>query len=336
MCRRDQRAHLGRFLGGVPHHDAGYGRFEKGEELVIDRSLHENAGTGAAVLPRVVEDAVRGTRRGQLDVSVGEDNIGALAPQLECHSFYLVGATGHDGPAYLGGAGEADLADCGMGHETLAHDAAFAGQHLQHPFGESRLEGQLTYAQGAERSELGRLEDHRVACRQRGRKAPAGDRHGEVPRNDDPHHAERLVEGQVDPARDGYLAPAVPLGRGGVVLEHVPHVAGLPAGIPDDVTGVGHLERRQLLAMRVDRGGEAAQQAGPVAGCHMPPCLEGAGGAGDRRIHLDLTQGGDAGDVLTCRRVADEGRAALFVLHTMIIADDCATTATGVLDPSPS
>ena len=86
-----------------------------------------------------------------------------------------------------------------------------------------------------------------------------------------PTTPERLVEGDVDAAGHRDLPAALALGRGGVVLEHVAHVARLPAGVADHVAGVGHLECGQLLAVGVHRGGEAPQQAGPVARGHRPP-----------------------------------------------------------------
>ncbi len=135
-----------------------------------------------------------------------------------------------------------------------------------------------------------------------------------------PTTPKRLVERQVDTAGNRYLEPAVPLGRGGVVLEHVAHVACLPAGVADDVTGVRHLQQSQLLAVRIHRGGKAAQQAGPVAWCHVPPRLERGGGAGDGRVHLGLAERGDPGDLLSRRRIADKGGGG-FVLHALIIAD---------------
>ena len=78
-----------------------------------------------------------------------------------------------------------------------------------------------------------------------------------------PTTPERLVEGHVDPAGHRDLAPAVPLGRGGVVLQHVPHVARLPAGIADHVTGVGHLEPGQLLAVGVHGRRRSAAAGAP-------------------------------------------------------------------------
>ncbi len=104
-----------------------------------------------------------------------------------------------------------------------------------------------------------------------GAKPPAGDRHREVPRHDDADDAERLLEGDVDAAGDRDLPAEQPLGRGGVVVEHVADVAGLPAGVADGVPGVAHLERGELLDGAVDRRGEPAQQPAPVGGRDLPP-----------------------------------------------------------------
>ena len=49
-------------------------------------------------------------------------------------------------------------------------------------------------------------------------------------------------------------------------------------------TAFGHLQRGQLLAVGIDRGGEAAQKTRPVARCHVAACLEARRGAGDGRI----------------------------------------------------
>ena len=156
-----------------------------------------------------------------------------------------------------------------MGDEALPDDTAPAGQNLQHPLGEPRLQGQRTDAQRTERSELGRLEDHRIAGGERRCEPPPGDGHGEIPRDDDPHHAQGLVKREIDTSGDRYLETAVPLGCGGVVLEHVAHIARLPTGIPDDVAGIRHLEHGQFLPVGVHRCGKTAQQACPVSRCNV-------------------------------------------------------------------
>ena len=203
----------------VAHHDAGHRRLEQLHEALVDGPLHQNARAGAAVLAGVVEDAVGRPGGRQLEVGVGEDDVGALAPQLERHPLDLLGAARHDRPPHLGRAGEADLAHGGVVDEALAHDAALARQNLQDALGKACLERQLADAQRAERRQLGRLEHDRVAGGQRRGEAPAGDGHGEVPGHDDAHHAERLVEGDVEAAGDGDLPAAVALGGAGVELD---------------------------------------------------------------------------------------------------------------------
>ena len=89
----DERAHLGRLQrSGSPTTTPADRRLEQVEEAVVDRALDQNARTGAAVLPGVVEHPGGRTGRGQLEIGVGEDDVGALAPQLERHPLDLLGA----------------------------------------------------------------------------------------------------------------------------------------------------------------------------------------------------------------------------------------------------
>ena len=126
----------------------------------------------------------------------------------------------------------------------------------------------------------------RLFGRQGRGEAPTGDRHGEVPRHDDPDDAERLAEGDVDAARDGDLAPEVPLRRPGVVGEDVAHVARLPARVADGVPGVLDLEQGELLLVLADEVGEAPQQQGTVGGAEGPPGGARGRGPGDRGVRL--------------------------------------------------
>src|SRR3712207_8143672 len=58
--------------------------------------------------------------------------------------------------------------------------------------------------------------------------------HGEVPGHDHPDDAQWLVERHVDTTRHGDLPAEQPLRGGGVVVEHVPDVAGLPTRVRED------------------------------------------------------------------------------------------------------
>ena len=177
-----------------------------------------------------------------------------------------------------------------MGHETLADDAALAGQDLQDALGQPGLEGEFSDAQRAERRDLGRLEHHGVAGGQSRGEAPTGNGHGEVPGDDHPDHAQWLEEGDIETARHRDLPSAVTLGSAGIELDHIAYVPGLPAGVPEDMAGVGHLEVGQFVAMGVDRGGEATEQPGPVTGGYGPPGLEGGGRPLDGGVGLGRGQ----------------------------------------------
>ena len=130
----------------------------------------------------------------------------------------------------------------------------------------ARLEGQLTEPDGAQRGEVGRLEDHGVAGRERRREAPAGDRHREVPRHDHTDDAEWLMEGDIQPAGDRDLLAEVPLDRARVVGQDVADVARLPAGVPDRVPDRGDLDRREVLQVALDRIGDRRSSLARSAG----------------------------------------------------------------------
>ena len=124
VAGRDQRAHVGVGLGRVADPHAADRRLQQLHEPVVGRALDEDARPGAAVLPGVVEHGRRRRGRGPLQVGVGEDDVGALAAQLEGEPLHVRGAAGHDPLAHLGGAGEDDLAHVGVVDQALADHRA--------------------------------------------------------------------------------------------------------------------------------------------------------------------------------------------------------------------
>ena len=107
-------------------------RLQQRQELVVRRALAPGSGSGRSSPGRRCRRRRTARRRPPLEVGVGEDDVGALAAELERHPLHLVGAAGHDPLADLGGAGEADLADQRVGDEPLADDRALAGDHREH------------------------------------------------------------------------------------------------------------------------------------------------------------------------------------------------------------
>ena len=298
LASGDQRTHLAGLVGGIEHPHALDGGLQVGEELVVGGALDQDARARAAVLAGVVEDGPGcGGGRGR-QVGVGEDDVAALAAELQGDPLDLLGTAGHHLLADRGGAGEADLAHERVRHEPLADDRAATRQHGEHVLGQAGLERELTEPDGGQRGQLGGLEHHRVAGGERRREAPAGDRHREVPGHDDADDAQRLVEGQVGAAGNRDLAPEQPLGGTGVVVQAVAHIACLPPRVAPRVAGVAHLELGELLDVRVDDGGEPAQQCRPLARGDGTPGGERLVGGGDRGV--GVLEGGhrDVGDRL--------------------------------------
>ena len=133
------------------------------------------------------------------------------------------------------------------------------------------------------------------------------------------------MEGHVQAARDRDLPAGQPLGRRRVVLQHVPDLARLPGSRADRVPRAARLQRGQLADVRVDLGGEGAQQPGPVAGRHGPPGLLGRRGPADGGVRL--LGGGlrDVGDRLLRRG-----------LSTVYCVMACSPLASGRPEAPPS
>ena len=243
--------------------------------------------------PALSKTAYGARRRGLLEVGVGEDDVGALAAELQRHPLHLVGAAGHDPLADLGRAGEARSCGRPGARRTAAPTTeplpgstvnTSSGSPASSASSPSRIAVSGVSSAGFSTTVL--------PAASAGAKRPAGDRHREVPRHDHADDAERLVEGDVEAAGHRDLPAEQPLRRRAVVGQHVADVARLPAGVADGVPGVAHLELGQLLEVRVDDVGEPAQQPPAVGRGDLPPGVEGAPGPRDRGVGVrDVRQG---------------------------------------------
>ena len=183
----------------------------------------------------------------------------------------MLGAALHDSLAHGSGAGEDDLAHEFVIDEALADHRSLAGQYLQDALGDAGLKRELAKTDCGEWGDLGGLEHDGAASRKCRCESPTGDRHREVPRHDDADDTDRLLEGHVDATGHGDLTTEEALGGAAVVLQDVGDVVDLPPGIADGVAGVDDLEQCELVLVRAHDVGEASQQVGPVAGCHLAP-----------------------------------------------------------------
>ena len=87
---------------------------QPGDEFVADLFLDEQPAAGGAALAAVEVDGVEGPGDGLVHVAVGEDDVGALAAQLEGAALERVGRGLLDDLGRVDVAGEGDLVDAGM------------------------------------------------------------------------------------------------------------------------------------------------------------------------------------------------------------------------------
>ncbi|CAB4928624.1 unannotated protein [freshwater metagenome] len=194
--------------------------------------------------------------------------------------------------------------------EALTDNRSLAGEHREHVLGDAGLEGKFAKPDGGERRDLCWLHDDGAAGRERRSETPAGDRHREIPGNDDAHDADRLLEGHVDATGDWDLPAEKPFGRPGVVSEHVRDVIRLPARIADRVAGVQDLKLGELFDVVAHDIGEAAQHVRAVAGSDLAPGRECRMRASDGLVNLLEGGRGHGRDDLFIRRVDDREHGA--------------------------
>ena len=214
---------------------------------------------------------------GLVDVGVGVDDVRALAAELERDLLEVAGRGLDDQLADLGRAGEGDLVDVVVRGQRRAR-VAVAGDDVEHAVGQAGLLEQLAEAQRRERRLLGRLEDDRAAAGQRGPELPGRHQQREVPRDDLPDDADRLLEREGQVARPGWAQRE----RDRVALDlrrparHVVEQVGGERDVGDArdrhrLAVVERLEQRQLVAVLEDQVAEAVHDLAALGRRHAPP-----------------------------------------------------------------
>ena len=189
---------------------------EPGHELVVDAALHEQPRAGQADLPGVAEDRLDRPGDGVVEVGVVEDQVGALAAQLEADR----GEVGRRGLADhargRGLAGEGDPVDAAVLGQRRARGVRSEAVHDVEDAGrQPGLGGQPGQQGRGLRGVLGGLEHHRVAPGQGGRDLPRLEHQREVPgrdRGDDSGRLEQRVGVVTAVHRERLARP--PAGRG--------------------------------------------------------------------------------------------------------------------------
>ena len=173
-------------------------------EGVGDAGGDDDPAAGDADLAGVEEDAAGDAVGGEREVGVGEDELRALAAELEGHRLHAgAGDVGHDRLAGAGRAGEADLGDAGMAGERGPGGRPVAEDDVDDAGRDAGAHRELGGAERGEGGHLGGLQHHGVAGGERRSELPAGHRQREVPGGDRGDDAVGLGHGHPERAGGG-------------------------------------------------------------------------------------------------------------------------------------
>ena len=143
------------------------------DELVVDAILDVDTRSSTAALAVVKEDAKVDPADGILNVRIVEDDVGALAAQLQGNLLQVrAGCRLHDLPANNGRAGEGDLVDVHVGGDGSASGLAEAAENVDHTWRETGFLDEFGGVESAEWSLLSRLQDDGVATGDGGANLP--------------------------------------------------------------------------------------------------------------------------------------------------------------------
>jgi ParB family chromosome partitioning protein len=258
----DQGADLGLGLERIPDLERLRALGEAADELVVERLLDQDARSRLAALAGGVVDRPHRARDRVVEVRVREDEVRALAAELEREALDRVGAKSHDLRARRRRAGERDLVHAGVLDEVGADRLPLARNDVDRAGWEADLGGQLGHAQGGQRRRRVRLENDRATGGQRRSELPGRHHQRVVPRHDltrDPHGLLQRVEEERAP--DRVRATGDGADRGGVEAEVLDSLSQLCLYRRERLADVAHLELSKLLAVRLDGIGESVQEA---------------------------------------------------------------------------
>ena len=183
-CSAELIAPMSVFLSsGSPRRSVAMRVLQRGDDLLGDRLLHEQARAGAADVALVEEDAVDDALDGLVERRVVEDDVGGLAAELEAQALGRAGDAALDQLADLGRARERDLVDAVVLDERLP-DRGAAGDDVDDAGRQVALGDDLGERERRQRRRLGGLEHDGVARRERRRDLPGRHQQREVPGDD--------------------------------------------------------------------------------------------------------------------------------------------------------
>src|SRR5918994_21090 len=172
---------------------------EPGEESVVYGLVDDQGPKRGAALARRAEARKQGAFDGEIEVCVGHDYEGVLAPELQAGRLHVPAAELAYPLPYLGRACKADLVDELFVESPLQPFEgcrALGLHHVEDALGEAAGHEEPCQRIADGGGVFGRLPDHGVAAGEGGDQVPRRDRDGEVAGRDDGRDADWNAEGE--------------------------------------------------------------------------------------------------------------------------------------------
>lgn len=296
------------------------------EELVVDIRLDEDTATSTAALAVVEVDTEVNPGDGVFDISVVEDDVGALATQFESDLLQVALSSGREDLATdEGRSGEGNLVDVHVGRDGGTSGTTEAGDNVDDTRGETGLLDELGGIESAERGELRGLHDDSVSSSDGRGDLPGEHEEGEVPGDDLAADTDGLVAGVVHHIGVGIDDLAVDLVCPATVVAHATGGGGdITLCHADGLAVVEGFDGREGFAVFLEELSEFDEHATPVGrGDLLPGAFDS--GAGSLYGDVDVLFGGlvDGGDGLLVVRV-DRFKGLSLSTFDELIVDEAA------------
>src|SRR2546430_12872291 len=176
-----ERSHLGFRLHRIAHPVLLRRTGECVDERIVQRPFHEQARARRTTLAGISKSALDGGGRGLCYIGIGEDDVRALAAELERNALDPVGCDLEQAHASARLSGEGDLVDQWMPRHVLADFCAWSRQYVEYPARHAGVHCEPTQQQRCERCIARRLEDDGATGRERRRDLPGCCEEWEIP-----------------------------------------------------------------------------------------------------------------------------------------------------------
>ena len=304
LALRDQRAEV-EIGQRRAHLQRAHALREALHHLVEAAALDQDARAGRAGLPGVLDAGVDEKGQRRVQVGIGEDDLRALAAELERDGHGVFRRRRLHQPPGGHRAGEGEVLHAGMRRERRAGFFAQARHDVERAGRQAALLRDAADGQRRQAGFLGGLQHAGIAHRQRRADAAADDLHRVVPGHHVAGHAMRLAPGERGVAvQVGNRLAAHLVGRAAVELEVARQRHGIGAALLERLADIQRFEAREFVDTLQHRAPHGHQQPAALGGGEPAPLararrLRGLHGG----VHVLGAAACDLGERAAVRRV---------------------------------